>query len=93
VAKEKSGGVLVDLTTAYHTVWHQDPTCNLLQLLPDWHRVHLIMELVGNRNFTLTASSNRVGYNASRMVSHSLKMDIWPPWKLGLRNIKIKNKT
>jgi len=29
-------------------------TCKLLRLLPDRHMVHMIMELVGNRSFTLT---------------------------------------
>jgi len=32
-------------------------TCKLLRLLPDRHMVHMIMELVGNRSFTLTTGN------------------------------------
>jgi len=46
--------VFVDLTAAYDTVWHRGLTCKLLRLLPDRHMVHMIMEMVGNRSFTLT---------------------------------------
>ena len=35
--------MFVDLTTAYDTVWHRSLTLKLLQLLPDRHRVHMIM--------------------------------------------------
>ena len=53
-ARKKAGVVFVDLTAAYDTVWHRSLTCKLLQLLPDRHMVCMIMEMVGNRNFTLT---------------------------------------
>jgi len=46
--------VFVDLTTADDTVWHRGLTFKLLRLLPDRHRVHMIMEMVGNCSFTLT---------------------------------------
>ena len=46
--------MFVDLTAAYDTVWHRGLTCKLLRLLPDRHMVHMIMEMVGNRSFTLT---------------------------------------
>ena len=36
-AKKKTGAVLVDLTSAYDTVWHCGLTCKLLRLLPDKH--------------------------------------------------------
>jgi len=52
--KKKAGGVFVDLTAAYDTVWHCGHTCKLLQLLPDRHMVHMIMEMAGNCSFTLT---------------------------------------
>jgi len=46
--------VLIDLTAAYDTVWDRGLTCKLLQLLLDRHMVHIFMEMVGNRSFTLT---------------------------------------
>ena len=51
--------MLVDLTEAYDTVWHRGVTCKLLQLLPDRHKVRMIMELVGNRNITLLLVANK----------------------------------
>ena len=51
--KKKAGAVFVDLTAAYDTVWHSGLTCKLLRLLPDKHMVQMIMELIGNRSFTL----------------------------------------
>jgi len=46
--------VFANLTAAYDTVWHRTLTCKLLWLLPDKHMVHMIMEMVSNRSFTLT---------------------------------------
>ena len=54
-AKKKAGPVFVDLTASYDTVWHL--TCKLLRLLPDRHMVHMIMEMVSNRSFTLTTGN------------------------------------
>ena len=53
-AKKKAGAVFVNLTAAYDTVWHRGLTCKLLRLLTDKHKVLMIMELVRNRNLTLT---------------------------------------
>ena len=36
-----------------------DLTCKLLQLLPDGHVVHMIMEMVSNRSFTLTTGNSK----------------------------------
>ena len=47
-AKKKAGGVFINLTAAYDTVWHRGLTCKLLRLLPDKHMVRMIMELVQN---------------------------------------------
>jgi len=58
-AKKKAGAVFVDLTAAYDTVWHHGLTCMLLQLLPDRHMVHMVMEMVGNRSFTLTTENSK----------------------------------
>ena len=59
-AKKKAGAVFVDLTAAYNTVCHRGLTCKLLQLLPDRHMIHMIMEMVSNRIFTLmTANGQR----------------------------------
>ena len=49
--------MFVDLRAAYDTVWHRGLSCKLLRLLPDRHMVHLIMEMVGNRSFTLTTGN------------------------------------
>jgi len=51
---KKPGAVFVDLTASYDTVWRRGLTCKLLRLLPDKHMVHMIMEMVSNRSFTLT---------------------------------------
>jgi len=51
--------VFVDLTAAYNTVWHRGLPCKLLQVLPDRHMVHMIMEMVGNRSFTLTTENGK----------------------------------
>jgi len=56
-AKKKAGAVFVDLTAAYDTVWHRGLACKLLRLLPDRHIVHMIMEMVSNRSFTLTTGN------------------------------------
>ena len=58
-AKKKAGVVFVDLTAAYDTVWHCGLTCKLLRLLSDKHMIRMIMELVGNRSFTLTTSDSK----------------------------------
>ena len=49
--------MFVDLTAAYDTMWHHGLTCKLLRLLPERHMVHMIMEIVSNRNFTLTTGN------------------------------------
>jgi len=56
---KKVKAVFVDLTAAYDTVWHHGLTGKLLQLLPDRHMVRMIMEMVGNRSFTLTTSNGK----------------------------------
>jgi len=51
--------VFVYLTAAYDTVWHRGLTCKLLQLLLDRHMVHMIMEIISNRSFTLTIVNSK----------------------------------
>ena len=51
--------MFVDLTAAYHTVWHRDLTCKLLRMLPDRHMAQMIMEIVGNGGFTLTTGNGQ----------------------------------
>jgi len=58
-AKKKAEAVFVDLTATYDTVWHCGLTCKLLRLLPDRHMVHMIMEMVDNRSFTLTTGNGK----------------------------------
>ena len=55
-AKKKAGDMFVDLTAAYDTVWHGGLTCKLRRLL---HMVHIIIEMVGNRSFTLLTSDGK----------------------------------
>ena len=58
-AKKKAGAVFVHLTAAYNTPVHRGLTCKLLQLLPEWHMVCMIMEVVSNRSFTLTTGNGK----------------------------------
>jgi len=51
--------MLVDLIAAYNTVWLRSVTFKLPRLLPDRHMVHVIMEMVGNRGFTLTTRNGK----------------------------------
>ena len=51
--------MFVDLTAAYNTVWHHGLTCKLLRLLPGRHTVCMIMEMVGNRSFTLPIANDK----------------------------------
>ena len=67
-AKETAAAVLVDLTAAYDTVWHRGLTLKLLQMLPDKHMVHFIVELISNRSFVLKTSDGQ----QSRLVSHPI---------------------
>ncbi len=56
---EKSGAVFVDLTAAYDTVWHAGLTLKLLRMIPCKHMVRLIMEMITNRSFVLTAGETK----------------------------------
>ena len=58
-AKKKAGALFVDLTAAYGTVGHRSLTCKLLRFPPDKHMIHMIMEIVGNRSFTLTTGNGK----------------------------------
>jgi len=51
--------VYVDLTAAYDTIWHCGLTCKLLQFLPGRHMVRMLMEMIGNRSFTLTTGNGK----------------------------------
>ena len=56
---KKACAWFVDLTAAGDTVLHRGFACTLLRLLPDRHMVCMIMELIGNRSFTLTINNNK----------------------------------
>ena len=58
-AKKKAGAVFINVTAGYNIVWHGILTCKLLRLLPGGHMVHMIMEMVGNRSFTLTTRNGK----------------------------------
>jgi len=51
--------VFVDLTATYDTVWNRGLTCKLLRLLPGRHMVHMVIEMVGNRSFTLSTGNGQ----------------------------------
>ena len=57
--KKKAGAVFIDLTAAYDTVWHRGLTCKPLTFLRDKHMVRMIMELLRNRRFILTAGDSK----------------------------------
>ena len=58
-AKKKTGAVFVDHTAAYDTVWYCGLACKFVRLLPDRHLVRMIVELIQNRSFILTAGSGK----------------------------------
>ena len=55
----EAGLVLVDLTAAYDTVWHQGLTLKLLQTIPDRHPVRFIVEIISDRSFILKTSDGQ----------------------------------
>ena len=52
----KAGMILVDLTAAYDTVWHQGLTLKLLHKIPDRHMVGFLTNILANRTFVLKTS-------------------------------------
>jgi len=77
-AKKNAGGVFVDLTATYDTVWHRGLTSKLLRLLPDRDMVRVIMDsLVIAASPILPLTTNGTGYDASRTASHRN-----PSWEL-----------
>ena len=56
----KAGVILVDLTDAYDTVWHQGLTLKLQHTIPDRHLVRFISTIISNRSFTLKRSDGQV---------------------------------
>ena len=59
LVKKKAVAVFVNLTSAHDTIWHRGLTCKLLRLFPDRHMGYMIMEMVSNRNFTLTTGNSQ----------------------------------
>ena len=57
--RRKAGLVLVDLTAAYDTVWHQGLALKLLQTIPDRHLVRFIVDIISNRSFILKTSDGQ----------------------------------
>ena len=55
----KPGVILVDLTAAYDTVWHQGLTLKLLRIIPDRHMVKFICNILANRRFVLKTSDGQ----------------------------------
>ena len=56
----KAGAVMVDLTAAYDTVWHQGLALKLLRTIPDRHLVRFIMTILSNRSFKLKTSTGQI---------------------------------
>ena len=57
--RHKAGVVLVDLTAAYDTVWHQGLTLKLLRSVPDRHLVRFLCTILSNRSFILKTSDGQ----------------------------------
>ena len=57
--RHKAGVVLVDLTAAYDTVWHQGLTLKLLRSAPDRHLVRFLCTILSNRSFILKTSDRQ----------------------------------
>ena len=76
--KKKAGAVIVDPTAAYNSVWHRGLTCKLAILLPDKHVVLMIIELVRNRNFTLTTGDSKPS-RLRRLKSDVLQESVLAP--------------
>jgi len=81
---KKTGAVFVDLTAAYHTVWHRSLTCKLLRLLTDRNMICVIMKLVGNRIFNLTTGNNKRSQTwTTRIFQHFLvRLDLNQSWSV-----------
>lgn len=58
-AKEKAGIVLLDLTTAYDTIWHHGLHLKLLRTIPDRRMVKFPMEMLSNHSFILQTSDGQ----------------------------------
>ena len=64
-------------TTLYGTV--ASGRCKLLRLLPDRHMVRMIMEMVGNRSFTLTTGNGK--RSRLRRLKNGVPQDLsWRPF-------------
>ena len=59
-AGHKGGVILVDLTAAYDTVWHQGLILKLLRMVPDRHLVQVLSTIISNRSFILKTSDGQV---------------------------------
>ena len=68
-----------DLTAVCDTVWHRGVTCKLLRLLHDIHRVCMIMEVIGNRSFTLTTCNGKRS-RLRRLKTASYRDLSWHPF-------------
>ena len=56
----EAGVVMVDLTAAYNTVWHQGLALKLLRTIPDRHLVRFIMNILSNHSFKLKTSAGQI---------------------------------
>ena len=82
-AKKKAGAVFVDLTAAFDTVWHRGLTCTLMRLPSHRHMVRIIMEMVGNRSFTLPTGNDKLSRlpclkNFFPRTSSLRHLHLWP---------------
>ena len=73
-ARKKTGAVFVDLTADYDIVRHQDLACKLLRLLPDKHIARMILELIRNKNFTLTTGDSK--QNGFRRLRNGISQEL-----------------
>ena len=59
-AGHKGGAILVGLTAAYDTVWHQGLILKLLRMVPDRHLVQVLSTVISNCSFILKTSDGQV---------------------------------
>ena len=69
----KAGVVLVDLTAAHDTLWHQGLMLKLLRMIPDKHLVRFITNILANRSFVLTTSDGQ--HSRLRRLRNGLPRD------------------
>ena len=56
----KAGAVMVSLSAAYDTVWHQGLALKLVHTIPDHQLARFVMNILSNRSFKLKTSTGKI---------------------------------